>query len=207
MGFGDFKKIVDMLFYNPQRFVRKHKNIRIDETSILLNSARFIFNNSKTKNNITIGKGSMIGCQFIFESERGEISVGDRTFINGNTKIISRSKISIGSDVTIAWDCTIYDHNSHSIDWRLRRQDIKQQLEDYKNSNNFIANKNWDVVKSKPIIIEDKVWIGFGSTILSGTTIGEGAIIGAMSVVREDVEPWTVIAGNPPHVLYKIDNR
>lgn len=48
-----------------------------------------------------------------------------------------------------------------------------------------------------PIIIEDDVWIGANAIILSGVTIGEGAIIGAGSVVTKNVEPYTIFAGNP----------
>ena len=146
----------------------------------------------------------MINCDFIFESEKGEIEIGDRTFINGGTSLISRSKIKIGDDVTIAWGCTLYDHNSHSLDWQERQKDLEQQLNDYNNGLDFIKNKNWETVKSRPITIEDKVWIGFDCTILNGVNIGEGAIVGAKSVVRENVEPYTIVAGNPAVVIKKL---
>lgn len=47
-----------------------------------------------------------------------------------------------------------------------------------------------------PIIVEDDVWIGYGATILSGVTIGQGAIIGARSVVSKNVPPYAVYVGN-----------
>lgn len=46
------------------------------------------------------------------------------------------------------------------------------------------------------IIISDDVWIGYGSTILSGVAIGQGAIIGAKSIVTKDVPPYAIWAGN-----------
>lgn len=46
------------------------------------------------------------------------------------------------------------------------------------------------------IVIKDDVWIGYGSIILSGVTIGQGAIIGAGSVVTKDVPPYAIYAGN-----------
>ncbi len=77
---------------------------------------------------------------------------------------------------------------------------------DYLNGNNFTVNKDWSNVKSKPIKICDKVWIGFDVVILKGVTIGEGAIVGARSVVTKDVEPWTVVAGNPVKFIKNIEH-
>jgi acetyltransferase-like isoleucine patch superfamily enzyme len=52
-------------------------------------------------------------------------------------------------------------------------------------------------VETKPIIIEDYAWISFNVSILKGVRIGQGAIIGAGSVVTNDVEAFTLVAGNP----------
>lgn len=48
-----------------------------------------------------------------------------------------------------------------------------------------------------PIIVEDDVWIGMGSTILSGVRIGKGSVIAAGSVIVKDVEPYSIVGGNP----------
>lgn len=195
-------EIYKKIFYNPGKEAIKNKSINVDKSSVVLSSTRFkVFSNS---NVIRIGKNTMVGCNFIFESDKGEIILGDNTFINGGTSLISRERIVIGSNVTIAWDCTIYDHNSHSLNYLHRREDIDSQLSCYRKGLSFIAEKNWSTVKSSEIIIEDDVWIGFGSTILNGVVIGQGAIIGAQSVVRDDVEPWTVVAGNPAVVIKKL---
>lgn len=50
---------------------------------------------------------------------------------------------------------------------------------------------------ARPVVIGDSVWIAEDAIILPGVTIGEGAVIGAGSVVTKDVQPWTVVAGNP----------
>jgi galactoside O-acetyltransferase len=52
-----------------------------------------------------------------------------------------------------------------------------------------------------PIIIEDKVWIGFDVSVLKGVTIGERAVIGACSVVTKDIPPYTVAVGNPARAV------
>jgi putative colanic acid biosynthesis acetyltransferase WcaF len=56
---------------------------------------------------------------------------------------------------------------------------------------------------SAPIVIEDQVWIAAESFIMMGVTIGEGAVVGARAAVFKDVEPWTVVGGNPARFIKK----
>ena len=65
--------------------------------------------------------------------------------------------------------------------------------------------ENRSATYGRPIVIEDKAWIGINSTILPGVSIGYGAIVGAGSVVTKDVPPMTVVAGNPAKFIKKID--
>lgn len=57
----------------------------------------------------------------------------------------------------------------------------------------------------RPIVIEDKVWIGIGATILPGVRLGYGCIVGAGSVVTKDVPAMTVVAGNPARIIKRIE--
>jgi acetyltransferase-like isoleucine patch superfamily enzyme len=83
---------------------------------------------------------------------------------------------------------------------------MERMAEDYRAKRNFIDSKDWSTVKVGPIRICDKTWIGLGYTVLGGVTIGEGAVIGAFSVIRRDVPPWTVVAGNPPAIIKRIES-
>lgn len=154
-------------------------------------------------NRIQIGHQCLLSCEIIFETSGAKVIIGDGVFCNGNTKIICSTNVEIGNWVTIAWGVTIYDHNSHSLDYRDRMKDQQQQLIDWP-TGSFIKNKNWDVVARSPIKICDHVWIGFDVVILKGVTIGEGAIVAARAVVTKDVEPWTVVAGNPAIVVKRL---
>ena len=58
---------------------------------------------------------------------------------------------------------------------------------------------------SKPIVVEDEVWIGCGAIILQGVTIGKGAVVTAGAVVNKDVEPLTVVGGVPAKLIKRID--
>jgi acetyltransferase-like isoleucine patch superfamily enzyme len=51
------------------------------------------------------------------------------------------------------------------------------------------------------------VWIGFDACVLPGVTIGEGSVVGAKSVVNENVPPYTVVAGNPARVIRQLDRN
>lgn len=195
--------MIRKVFYDPYA-VAKKLNFNIHNSAVLLKSCVFRFDSGIPKNAVSIGSNSMIGCEFIFESDQGRVLIGKDCFINAGTRMISRTSITIGNNVTIAWGCTLYDHNSHSLDYTERRTDIALQLSDHRNGYIFTKSKNWETVKSRPIVVADDVWIGFNVTILSGVIIGEGAVIGAGSVVREDVEPWTVVVGNPAIVVKRL---
>lgn len=188
-----------------KKFNKKYKSLFRGKGTVLLENFEI---RGEFKDKVKIGNDSMLNCNIIFESDKGSVEIGDRCFINGGTNIISRSKIVFGNDVTVAFGCTFYDHNAHSLDWKERAKDIKLQLENYKKWGgvNSTKNKNWNVVKSKPIVVCDKAWIGMNCTILNGVTIGEGAVVGACSVVRENVEPWTVVSGNPAKIIRKINH-
>lgn len=154
----------------------------------------------KGRKYVTIGNDCFLNCQILFESGQGCVTIGDRVFIGAST-IICRTKVEFGSNIFIAWGCYFYDHDSHSLDYRLRQEDLAQQLIDHRNGENFIANKNWEVVNSKPIRIKDNAWIGMNVIILKGVTIGEGAIVGAGSVVTKDVPDFAIVAGNPARIV------
>lgn len=73
----------------------------------------------------------------------------------------------------------------------------------------FICTASHDITKpnrpliTAPITICDGVWVGARAIILPGVTIGEGAVVAAGAVVTKDVDPWTVVGGNPAKFIKK----
>jgi acetyltransferase-like isoleucine patch superfamily enzyme len=59
-------------------------------------------------------------------------------------------------------------------------------------------------VDARPINIGRNVWIGFDACVLPGVTIGEGAVVGAKSVVTQSIPPFTIAAGNPARIIREI---
>ena len=129
-------------YYLRKRRTRLLKGkVDIHPSAILLDSAYFDYRTEEESKRIFIDEESMIGCNFIFESDSGVIKIGKRTFINAGTNIISINEIEIGDDVTIGWNIYIYDHDSHSLDYRFRKDDIEIQREDFYANRNFIFSK------------------------------------------------------------------
>lgn len=175
----------------------------VGKSTILYSGFAIRLDNPRKKNYLLIGEECFVDGTFVFESTEGNISIGNHSYI-GASVFISRSSIEIGNNVTIAWGCTIYDHDSHSLDFKERRYDITKELEDVRNKESFIKNKRWNSVATAPIKICDDVWIGMNCIVLKGVTIGEGAVVGAGSVVTKDVPAWSVVAGNPAKVVKKL---
>jgi len=148
------------------------------------------------KSYLSIGNNSVIGGQFVFETQEGEVVVGDRVFME-SAMVICRTRITIADDVVIESGVYLYDHTSHSLDYREREKDIRTVVDDHRNGRRFVQSKDWSVVGAKAIQIQRSAWIGRNATILKGVTVGEGAIVAPFSVVIKNVAPRTMVAGNP----------
>ena len=148
------------------------------------------------------GDDCMISGQVVFETTTGHMKIGNRTFIGGGLFVCINS-IEIGNDVMFSWGCTVMDNNAHSVRWIERKDDVANWKKGVERGA-IGKYKDWLHVKSAPITIKDKVWIGFNVIILKGVTIGEGSIIGAGSVVTSDIPDWSIVAGNPAKVIRTI---
>jgi acetyltransferase-like isoleucine patch superfamily enzyme len=149
----------------------------------------------KTGCALTVGKDTTVEGLIFFENHNASVSIGERTFIGGGSKLVAAESVTVGDDVLISWGVTIVDHNSHSIRFSERSKDVLDWRE---------GRKDWSNVKTGPAVIGDKAWLGFNVIVLKGVTVGEGAIVGAGSVVTKDVAPWTIVGGNPARLIREI---
>jgi len=116
------------------------------------------------------------------DRENAVIKIGKNSRINGAC-IHAFNKIMIGENCLIAANTQIIDANGHELMMRTPEKRIHSSD------------------KGKEIIINDNVWIGANCFILGGTTIGEGAIITAGSIVKGKVPARCIFGGNPGQVL------
>jgi acetyltransferase-like isoleucine patch superfamily enzyme len=132
---------------------------------------------------LSLGRDVWLGAYGIFQGE-GRVSVGSRTYIGSHFSINSIDEISIGRNCMFGNMVSLVDNN-HGVaagDVAFRDQPST----------------------SKKITIEDACWIGEKVAILEGVRIGRGSIVAAGAVVREDVDPGTVVGGVPARVLKKV---
>jgi acetyltransferase-like isoleucine patch superfamily enzyme len=129
----------------------------------------------------------------------GAVFVGDDSILVGPIFMCAQ-RISVGRHVVISYNVTIADSDFHPIDPELRKQDA-------------IANSPYGdrsqrpPYTSRPVVIEDDVWIGIGAIILKGVTIGLGARVGAGAVVTADVPPGARVEGNPARTKLEEEMR
>lgn len=128
-----------------------------------------------------LDEGAMINSPFYMEFAN-HLEMGVNSFINYDCIMLNNAMVKLGDNVLVGPKVSFYTA-MHPIDAKQREQ--------------------W-LVYAKPITVEDNVWIGGSATILGGVTIGKNAIVDAGAVVTKDVEPNTIVVGNPARVLRKI---
>ena len=182
---------------NQLKINRCYENVTIGEGSVFYEQAE-VRNIRRDRTKIRIGNNTHIRGELLTFGHAGEVVIGNDSFVGRNSSIWSAAKVEIGNGVLIAHNCNIIDTNSHELDCFERVESFKKMVK------HGFPRENFDIV-SKPIFIEDFVWISFNVTILKGVRIGRGAIIAADTVITHDVEPFCVIGGNPAKVLKKLD--
>lgn len=170
-----------------RKLIKLAKGVKVHSSNSLSITALRTWKNS----NIKIGQENILNCRFSFDRGEAQIVIGERCYI-GASHMVTAEKIIIGDDVVISWGVTIVDHNSHSLDFNIRSNDVLAWGK---------GEKDWTDIAIQPVKICDKVWIGFNAIILKGVTIGEGAIIGAGAVVTKDVPSYAIVGGNPAKII------
>lgn len=145
---------------------------------------------SKEEGAVKIGAGTHVRGELLTFWDGGRITIGENCYLGDGTRVWSQSSIVIGNDVLVSHLVDIHDTDGHPIDPDDRVEDSRAIL----SGKGYLTPTK---TKSAPVVIEDRVWIGFKATIFKGVTVGEGAIVAACSVVTKNVPPMTIVAGNP----------
>jgi acetyltransferase-like isoleucine patch superfamily enzyme len=112
----------------------------------------------------------------------GEILIGDFCLLTPGVRIAAASKITIGDGCMFANSCYISDADWHGL-----------------------YNRAEPVGNTKPIVLEDNVWVGDRAIVGKGVTIGKNSIVAAGAVVVKDVPPNVIVGGNPAKIIKELD--
>jgi maltose O-acetyltransferase len=114
--------------------------------------------------------------------ESGRLQIGERTLVNYGGSICAAKLVSIGANCLIGTHAIIMDNDFHRIEPERRLE--------------------WP--ESRPIVIEDNVWLGARVIVLAGVTIGRDSCIAAGSVVTANIPPRSLAAGVPARVIREL---
>jgi len=173
-----------LLFVNVNLFrirIRYHSSFISSQVNLDI----FDINEFKIGIGSYIGKYSTIVVQNDnrFNHKNSNLKIGDHTYIGEYNNIrAGGGKIEIGNYCAISQHISIVASN-HSF----RKDEL-------------IANQPWSLARNF-VIIGNDVWIGSNSVILPGVSIGNGAVVGAGSVVTKDIPPFAIVGGNPAKVI------
>jgi acetyltransferase-like isoleucine patch superfamily enzyme len=109
----------------------------------------------------------------------GELHIGERSLVNFGASIVATSSITIGAECQIGPYVMIFDNAWHCIE----------------------PERRLERPPSEPVVIENNVWLGTRVIVMPGVTIGEGACVGAGSVVTKDVPRRAFVAGVPARLV------
>ena len=127
---------------------------------------------------------------------------GDRKEPNEVETIFKRSIEFFGADWIglIDFDLEVGAWSTRCFYNKRTGSSTETLIEDAENA---AQAKRWEqaIRGGKPIVIEDRAWVAAEAFVGPGVTIGEGAVVGARGCVFKDVEPWTVVGGNPARFI------
>jgi acetyltransferase-like isoleucine patch superfamily enzyme len=182
--------------YRHVRQLRAARVAQIDPAAVLHEEA-VISNLAGEAPKVRIGANTHVRGALLVFAHGGEIAIGEWCYVGDGTRIWSAASVHIGDRVLISHGCEIHDCNAHPVGASARHRHFRDIC---------TTGHPTDLpdVAALPVRIEPDVWIGFGSTILKGVTIGAKSIVAAKSLVTKDVPPGVVVAGSPAQLVREL---
>jgi len=164
------------------KIIKQHFHNKRVERQVAKGNVNILWRDLNRHNETTVSKFTKIDHLSVGNYSYGNITM----FHSGN----GSEKLEIGNFCSIAPEVTFLLASEHNY----------KTVSTYPFKVKFLGEEN-EALSKGSITVGDDVWIGYGATIFSGIKIGQGAIIGAGSIVTKDVPPYAIVAGNPAKVL------
>lgn len=166
------------------------ENVVISPTAYVGSSYNFVRFGSKLPIGAIIGHGATLDVSTLDVGPNGKIVLEEYAMVT-QAYILCDVEVSIGAYSMIAWNAVLMDN------YRMRSELGEHSFLRRSRSPSHMRT-------ARPIRLGSNTWIGFEACVLPGVTIGEGSIVGARSVVAEDVPPYVIVAGNPARVIRQL---
>jgi acetyltransferase-like isoleucine patch superfamily enzyme len=151
-------------------------NVEVDPSAYLETTFSFHNYHSRAPVGVKIGAGASTYLGTMFDvGPRGRVTLGRCALVHG-ARIICDDRVEIGDHAIISWNVVLMDS------YRTPR-----------------------AAEARPVVVEPNVWIGFDAVVGPGVRVGRGSIVGARSVVFDDVAPYTVVVGNPARQIRTLE--
>lgn len=180
------KSQVRLAKMNPRGFIAPsaqifHSNLHLGQ-HVYLGDRVMIYESSQS-GPVQLGdRVTFLRDTIVETGEEGGVFIGADTFIHPRCQLNAyKANIEIGKGVMLAANCALYPHNHGMVEGESMQE---QPLE-----------------SKGPIIIEDHCWLGTGVVVMGGVRIGQGAVIGAGSVVINDIPAMAIAVGAPARVI------
>jgi acetyltransferase-like isoleucine patch superfamily enzyme len=175
-------------------------NVTVAPTAYIETTFSFLLCRSERDDAVIIGHGASTYLGTMFDLGRqGRVVLGDYALVHG-ARISCDATITIDDYALVSWNVVLMDSYRVPAAREPRRERVRRVA-------SSSPRRFEEDGAARPIHIGRAAWIGFDSCVLPGVTIGEGAVVGARSVVMDDVEPFTIVAGNPARLVRRLTDE
>jgi acetyltransferase-like isoleucine patch superfamily enzyme len=170
----------------------------LDDESHVESSYQFLLDRSEPPFGVRVHRGASVHGLTAFDlGPRGLLTFGAFSITNG-AQFVCDEGITIGSGSMVGWNTVVMDTRRVPMDPTARRAVLERVP-------GAEPRRLLGEVETAPVRIGSSAYIGFDVMVMPGVTVGDGAVVGSRSVVWEDVEPHTVVVGNPARMVRRLD--
>jgi len=169
----------------------------LDDECHVESSYQFLLDRSQPPHGVRVHRGASVHGLTAFDlGPHGVLTFGAFSITNG-AQFICDDEITIGSGSMVGWNTVVMDSRRVPVDPDARRAVLERVP---------VAEPRrlLGEVETAPVRIGSNAYIGFDVMVMPGVTVGDGAVVGSRSVVWNDVEPHTVVVGNPARIVRRL---